>query len=83
MALTPKQKLESASKKSKIPLGVLSEVYKRAKGTSLERQQYVNNFIKRGCYLKNDRDLVNKALIQMSQNDAKLWCKKQIKKSPK
>lgn len=74
---SPKQKLQSASKKSKIPLSVLTEVYKRG------GQKRVDFFIKNGCTFKVDKDLVNKALIQMSQNDAKLWCQKQIKKSPK
>ena len=83
---TPVSKLQSISKRTKIPYKVLEEVYKRSLKSKTKRsptskaKRNVEFFIKEGCTFKLYPKIVNKAINQMSQTDAKAWCERQIKK---
>jgi len=85
---TPKLQLQNISKKTKIPYPILEEVYKKSlKRVSsapsaspiINAKKKVDFFIKNGCSFKLYPSLVNKAIRQMSQNDVKMWCSRQIK----
>jgi hypothetical protein len=85
---TPKLQLQNISKKTKIPYDILEEVYKKGSkqmksvssvSPNTNAKKKVDFFIKNGCSFKLYPTLVNKAIRQMSQNDVKMWCKKQIK----
>ncbi len=84
---TPVSKLQSISKRTKIPYKVLEEVYKKSltktpkgkRSPTTKAKRNIDFFIRDGCSFKLYPDLVNKAIRQMSQSDVKSWCEKQIK----
>lgn len=84
---TPVSKLQSISKRTKIPYKVLEEVYKKSllktpkdkRSPTTKAKRDVELFIRDGCSFKLYPELVNKAIRQMSQPNVKAWCGKQIK----
>ena len=84
---TPVSKLQSISKKTKIPYKILEEVYKKSlsktpkgkRSPTSRAKSDIDFFIKDGCSFKMYPELVNKAIRQMSQTDVKIWCNKELK----
>ena len=72
---TPVSKLQSISKRTKIPYKVLEEVYKKSltktpkgkRSPATKAKRDIEFFIREGCSFKLYPELVNKAIRQMSQ----------------
>ena len=84
---TPTSKLQSISRRTKIPYKILEEVYKKSvsktpkdkRSPAAKAKSNIDYFIRDGCSFKLYPEIVNKAIRQMSQSDVKSWCGKQIK----